>query len=353
MKFNILVTGCQYNYYDAKNIAHLLKRMGYIYVEDDNDADVIVVISCSVRQKPIDRIFGKINKWQKLSQKPKIILTGCILDEDKKKFAKKVDLITSSDNFENDISKFLKFNNSSDIRYNLPSFFPKSELKKTAYIPIMQGCDNFCTYCAVPYTRGRERSRKMSQIIREVKKELDQDNKHIILLGQNVNTYKLSNDDRNSFLKLLKEIDKLQYDFDYNFMSANPRSFSKELLAFLPKAKKWNRHLHLPLQSGNNEILKKMNRKYEVKEYLSIVRSLQRNITDLKLTTDIIVGFPGETKKQFEDTYNICKEVGFNGAYVAQYSPRPGTVAQKKYEDDVPRSAKKYRWNKLNKLINN
>lgn len=365
--FNVLITGCQYNYYDAKNIAHLMQKMGYIYNEDDNTSDVIIVLSCSVRQKPIDRIFGKINKWQKLPQKPKIVMLGCVLDSDKKKFAKKIDLITNIDNFEKDIKNVLDKNDVELVSDEVESFYPKNEPKNTSYVPIMQGCDNFCTYCAVPYTRGREKSRKEEDILDEVKSNIKSGSKHIILLGQNVNKFKQVANSRqqtadsidkihaknNDFLKLIKEVDKLKGDFDYNFISANPMNFSEELIDFLPNAKKWNKHLHLPLQSGNDEILKKMNRNYTVSDYLHIVKKLKTNCKKLKLTTDIIVGFPGETDKQFDDTYELCKEAGYDGAYIAQYSPRDGTYAQKKYEDDIPRSVKKARWAKLNKLVNN
>lgn len=352
-KFHIYILGCQYNYYDAKNIAHQLKKMGYIYCKEEKQADIIIVLSCSVRQKPIDRIFGKIKIWQ--NDKRKIFISGCIMAHDRKKLSQKNVVL-----FEiNKINKYFKILNNNYPKCKEIYFIPKNESNQTAYIPIMQGCNNFCTYCAVPYTRGREISRKPIEIIKEIKKELINEKKHIILLGQNVNSYQfkhqkpnIKNDD-NNFSSLLNKIDRLTGKFDYNFMSPNPRNFSKELIDFLPKAKKWNRHLHLPLQSGNNKILKKMNRKYLVKNYTDIVLNLKSKVLNLKLTTDIIVGFPGETKKQFDDTVKLCKKIDFDGAYINQYSPRKGTLAQKKYEDNVPRIEKKRRWEQLNTLINN
>lgn len=351
--FYIEILGCQYNYYDAKNITHQLEKMGYIYTSLQSRADIVVVLSCSVRQKPIDKLFGKIKNWQKESKK--IFITGCVLEHDRKKLTKKGVIFTPCEEIENNLPNIKDIKNI-EAKY----FTPKNEPPDTAYVPIMQGCNNFCTYCAVPYTRGREVSRNTNDIIAEVRYEIAKGMKHIVLLGQNVNSYKLSadsslrgtNKEIDDFTILLKQIDKLPGDFDYNFVSANPRNFSPSLIDFLPSSKKWNRYLHLPLQSGNNDLLKKMNRKYTVENYLSIIKILRNKSEKFKITTDIIVGFPGETKEQFDDTYNICKQIGFDGAYVAQYSPRPQTLAQKKYEDDVPRMEKKRRWAKLNKLIN-
>lgn len=347
-KFHIYILGCQYNYYDAKNITHQLKKMGYIYIEDEKKANIIIVLSCSVRQKPMDRIFGKIKNWQ--NDNRQIIVTGCVMPHDKKKLSKKGIFFAESNMI---IEHFKPMNIKSCHDIKEIYFIPKNESEKTAYIPIMQGCNNFCTYCAVPYTRGRETSRKPKEIIAEVKTEIKNGKNHIILLGQNVNSYKnLTKNRIDDFTKLLIEIENLVGNFDYNFMSPNPRNFSKDLIEFLPKSKKWEKYIHLPLQSGNDEILKKMNRGYCVKDYLKIISNLKSNIRNLKLTTDIIVGFPGETQKQFNDTVKLCKKIDFDGIYVSQYSPRKGTLAQKKYEDDIPRIEKKKRWEKLNNLFN-
>ncbi|MBM2820513.1 MAG: tRNA-I(6)A37 thiotransferase enzyme MiaB, bifunctional enzyme involved in thiolation [Candidatus Berkelbacteria bacterium] len=215
----------------------------------------------------------------------------------------------------------------------------------TSFIPIMSGCDNFCSYCAVPYTRGREKSRPVSKIIAEVKIALKKRRKKILLLGQNVNSYKYG------FAKLLKKIDNIPGDFEFNFISSNPHDMTDEIVSTFSKLKKWPRELHLAMQSGNDEILKRMNRKYTSGQFLKLVQALKSYIPDLMITTDIIVGFPGETKKQFEDTVKICKKIGFSKAYVSQYSPRPGTVAAK-LKDDIPADEKKKRWKILNNLIN-
>ncbi len=351
MRFAVEILGCQYNYYDAKNITHLLTKMGYIYVNSPRDADIVFILSCSVRQKPVDKIIGKIESLRKQNIKIKTIVTGCVLEEDKKRISDKNGIFVDPD----DIMKYIGSNikNIKSVKsLNEYYFAPADTDPETAFVPIMQGCNNFCTYCAVPYTRGRERSRKISDIISEIKYEINMGRKNIILLGQNVNNFKSSKNNTDDFTNLLVKVDIIPGDFKYNFISANPRNFTKRLVSFLITAKKWNRHLHLPLQSGNNKILKKMNRGYSVKEYCNVVSSLKSEISNLKLTTDVIVGFPGETTKQFTDSVKICKKIDFNGAFVAQYSPRPQTLAQMKFNDNVSREEKKRRWSILNKLIN-
>lgn len=346
MKFSLFISGCQYNYYDAKNITHFLIKMGYIFTKNENQADIIVVLACSVRQKPIDRVFGKLKLWQKLVKKPKIIVCGCILPNDFKKIKTKVNLITNTQNFNTNFKKYFrnKIKNNKIYKCNL-NFIQRGEKNKTAYIPIMQGCNNFCTYCAVPYTRGREISRRQKDIIAEVKKELSLGKKYIILLGQNVCSYS------NNFSDLIKKIDKIPNDFTFNFTSANPRNFNNELINTLPKLEKWQKILHLPLQSGDDKILKKMNRKYTAEQYFRIITKLKSLIPTIRFTTDIIVGFPGETNNQFSNTVKICKKINFNKVYVAQYSPRPGTAAEK-LDDNISSKTKKQRWKTINELIN-
>jgi tRNA-2-methylthio-N6-dimethylallyladenosine synthase len=357
--FSVVILGCQYNYHDAKNITHQLKKMGYIYTTNTKCADIIIILSCAVRQKPMDRIFGKINEFKKNNKNIIIVLAGCVLDKDKKRLSKKVDLITNIDNFQQDISKIIKTNNiktiNKKINISTIDFFPKNEVENSVYVPIIQGCNNFCTYCAVPYTRGREISQSPNKIIANIKLALKNNKKHMILLGQNVNSYKYLSGNSNSiidFTKLLKTIDNINNNFTYNFISPNPRNFPIQLSNFLTISKKWNKHLHLPLQSANDDILKKMNRGYNKSQYLRIVQNLKSKIKNLNLTTDIIVGFPGEKDKHFADTYQICKSLKFTHAYISQYSPREGTFAKKNYEDDVPRSVKYKRWQILNELIN-
>ena len=357
MFYHLFITGCYQNYYDAEHIAHLLEKMGYV-LGDEKNADLIVVLTCSVRQKPLDRIYGKVKNWQKLPKKPKIIITGCVLPHDKKKLKEKVETIIDIDDIEKKLPKILDKKINKKYRTQTECI-PNDLDKNTVLVPIMFGCDNFCSYCAVPYTRGRERSKNEKEIIDEIEKQIKNGKKRIILLGQNVNSYQKRQVTSNKrqgkipFASLLEKVDKINGDFKFNFTSPNPHDFHKSLIDILPKLKKWERVLHLPLQSGDDQILKKMNRRYTSNDYLDIIDNLKYKIKNLKLSTDIIVGFPTETKTQFQNTVNLCKKIGFYKVYVAQYSPRPGTLAYKKYKDDISREEKKRRWRIINDSINN
>lgn len=312
------------NIADSERIAAVLELKGYSPT-DEKRADLIIINACSVRQKAVDRIWGVVKNWQK--QKKEIIITGCVLPSDRKKLAE----------------KGIGYKNFSQIDFD-PNFITYN-LSRITYIPIMAGCDNFCSYCAVPFTRGREKSRAEKEIIDDVERALKNGSKNILLLGQNVNSYKFG------FARLLKKIDNLPAKFAFNFMSSNPHDMTDEIIDTFSKLKKWSHELHLPLQSGDDEILKAMNRKYDSAQYLKLIKNLKLKIKKLVLTTDIIVGFPGETKAQFNNTVKICKKIGFKKAYLGQYSPRPGTVSAK-MDDNVPSLEKKRRWLVLNKLIN-
>jgi len=345
------------NISDSQRIARVLESCG-LKPGSEKEADLIVVNACSVRQSAVDRIYGKLKNWPG----KKILITGCVLPHDKEKLAKKVDLIFAI----KDLPKLPRLMGKRGIKtkdyFRIPPLFPntyhlKLVNKCSAFVPIMTGCDNFCSYCAVPYTRGREISRPFNDIISDIKQALKNGSKEILLLGQNVNSYYKRSSvynrkvDNRHFIKLLTTIDNLPGDFKFNFISSNPHDMSNKLIKTLAKLKKWPRELHLPLQSGDDEILRKMNRKYNRHQYLKLVANLKSQIPDLKLTTDIIVGFPGETKEQFNNTVKLCKKIGFKKAYIAQYSPRPGTAAAK-LKDDVPAKEKKRRWQLLNRLIN-
>ena len=364
--YYIFTLGCQMNISDSQRIATKLEKLGYKSAPEE-EADLVIINACSVRQSAVDRIWGKIKNWK--TAKKKILITGCVLPQDKKKFQEKeIQYFPIPDlgNLEYYLNK-QTINNVSD-RLLYFEILPKNNHHQIAYIPIMTGCDNFCSYCAVPYTRGREISRPMTDVIYEVKGALKDGAKEIWLLGQNVNSYGIKSEIRNTpsgmhsetnskqikndkFIKLLKAIDNIDGEFKFNFISSNPHDMDDELIKTFADLKKWPRQLHLAIQSGDDEILKKMNRKYNSKQFLKLVASLKSLIPDIILTTDIIVGFPGETKKQFENTIKICKKIGFQKAYIAQYSPRPGTIAAK-LEDNVPAIEKKRRWLKLDELIN-
>ncbi|KKQ74086.1 MAG: MiaB family RNA modification protein [Berkelbacteria bacterium GW2011_GWB1_38_5] len=388
-KYFILTLGCQMNVSDSQRIATKLESVGYKSASE-KEADLVIVNACSVRQKAVDRIWGGIKNWSRDGKK--ILITGCVLPSDKKKFFDRNVKFFDIKNLKNIINfidkySFILENKRISSKSSLDYFHiePKQN-SKVAYIPIMTGCDNFCSYCAVPYTRGREVSRPMDDIMAEVKDAIKNNTKEIWLLGQNVNSYGIKSKHGHSeppagseespanagshirertfiniqddtinnkdFIKLLKEIDNLPGNFKFNFMSSNPHDMSDEIIKTFSELKKWPRELHLAMQSGDDEILKKMNRKCTSTQFLTLIKKLKEKIPTIIIGTDIIVGFPGETKTQFNNTVKICKKIGFEKAYAAQYSPRPGTVSAK-MEDNVSAEEKKRRWLVLDKLINN
>lgn len=313
---------------DSERITGFLENKGYKKAPNIQGADLIIVNACSVRQSAIDRIFGLEPKLKKI--KAKKILTGCILKSDKNKFKEYFDEVL-------DINEFL----GKDYLCITPNYV----FKNSALIPIMTGCDNFCTYCVVPYTRGRETSRSIKEIINEAKCLIRKGYKEITLLGQNVNSYKYN------FSKLLKKLNTLSGDFKIRFITNHPKDFSDELINTIANCKKISKEIHLPIQSGDNEILKKMNRGYTVQQYKNLVKKINQKIPNVKLSTDVIVGFPGETKKQFENTVKLFKEIKYNLAYINKYSTRANTAAAK-LKDNISPQEKKTRWNILNDIIN-
>lgn len=330
-KYYLKVFGCQMNESDSQRIASFLEQQRYQNTDKMENADLIVVAACSVRQSAIDRIFGLNRKFKKL--KAKKILTGCVIKSDKPKFLKFFDEVLSINEL---------------LGKNYLELQPKHGNSKSAYVPIMTGCDNFCTYCAVPYTRGRETSRPVKNIVNEIKTLIKRGFREIILLGQNVNSYK---DGKINFPKLLRFVSDVSGDFTIKFMTSHPKDFSDELINVIAESPKISREIHLPVQSGDNIILEKMNRKYTHEHYVDLINKIKNKIPEARFTTDVIVGFPGETKKQFEGTVKLFKEINFDLAYINKYSTRQGTVAAK-FKDDVPLAEKKRRWEILKELVN-
>jgi len=332
MEYHIITFGCQMNKSDSERIATILEDIGYQVTPEIKGADLIVVNMCSVRQSAVDRIYGLIPKFKKLKEKNsnlKTVLTGCILKEDKRKFRKFFDEIWINKNY---------FEVSPKRKY------------RVAYIPISNGCNYRCSYCVIPFTRGPLVCRDHHQILNEVSEAVNQGFKEIWLLGQIVNMYISPTDPSIDFAKLLKKIDDIPGDFKFFFTSPHPKNFSDELIDTLAKCKKFGKYLNLPVQSGDDEILKRMGRNYKVKEYKELVRKIREKIPGINLSTDVIVGFPGETKKQFENTVKLFKEIKFNNAYIAKYSPRPGTAAFK-LKDNVSLEEKKKREKCLRSLL--
>ncbi len=334
MKYHIITYGCQMNCSDSERIATVFEKVGYKKALKIDRAGLIIVNMCSVRQSAVDRIYGLIPKFNKLkttNYKLQTILTGCILKKDRKKLAQHFDYIL-------DIKDLSKANLEIEPRY---SCFP------LAYIPISTGCNYFCSYCVIPYTRGSEVCRAAEDILIEAKNLIDKGYKEIWLLGQNVNSYRNKNI---NFPKLLKMLNNIPGNFWIRFTSPQPRDFSNELIEIMTECEKISPYLNLPVQSGDNEILKKMNRNYKIEEYRELVKKIRKKIPDITLSTDVIVGFPGETKTQFKNTVNLLKEIKYDMAYISQYSVRPGTAAAK-MEDNVPKPEKKERERILTEIL--
>ena len=345
--------GCQANLADSEKIENYLLSAGLTPVKDYKKAGWVIINSCSVRQSAENRVYGLVNNLKKLkieNLKPaspvgglKIIITGCMLYHPIGYLEKR---LPGVDYFVriSDWPEFIKaqFNTS---RCRSEKVVSVAEYKGYALVPIMEGCNNFCAYCVVPYARGREQSRPMKGIINKVKDLIKKGHYKVLLLGQNVNSY-----DSMSFATLLTELNKIKKLKKIAFLSSNPWDLTDDIIEAmaLPKI---TRHLHLPVQSGDKEILRKMNRKYTPLQYIELVDKIRKRIPDIKISTDIIVGFPGETKKQFQHTVDLCRKIGFCQAFINKYSPRPGTIAYK-MEDNIPIAEKKRRWRALDDLIN-
>jgi len=356
MKYFIITYGCQMNKSDSERIAFLLKKIGYKKAPSIQEANLVVINMCAVRQSAVDRVYGKIKEINKLKKKKKIktLLTGCIPKKDLERFKNYFDYILHIKSLPcwKEFLKhksFLYYPNSRSQTFNRK--FDIIYLKQRALysnnfstlIPISTGCDNFCSFCIVPFTRGPLSNRDHKEIIKEAENAIKKGSKEIWLLGQNVNAYISPTDPSVNFAELLKKIESIDGDFWIRFTSCNPKDFSEELIDTMANSKKITKYLNLPVQSGDNYILKKMNRPYTISEYKKLVKKIRKKIPDIALSTDIIVGFCQETKKRFQNTVKLFKEVKFDMAYIAQYSPRPGTKAAQIFKDDVPKEEKERR----------
>ena len=389
------------NWSDSERIATVLEDAGYSPVLNINEANLIVINMCSVRQSAVDRVYGIIQKIQKLKTNlypkglrrnvgaygagtPKAILSGCILKKDLEKFKNHFDYILSIKTLKLwpeflKKEKYFYYPDPRDPKFNEKSRIDYLKTKSknlnnfSAFVPISTGCNNFCTYCVVPYTRGPEFSRQAENILNEVKTLIEQGCKEIWLLGENVNSYKseirnpksetnsklkIQNSKQTNFSNLLRMINNIPGNFWIRFTSSHLKDFSDELIETMAKCKKVTPYLNLPVQSGDDEILKKMNRPYTVKQYKNLVRKIRNAFKkyrkDLEknifLSTDIIVGFPEETKKQLKNTAKLFKEIKFDMAYISRYSPRLGTAAAKT-EDDVSSKEKAQREKVLTEIL--
>jgi len=366
-KFLIRTYGCQMNEHDTEVMAGIFIQLGYEPTENIEEANVILMNTCAIRENAENRVFGELGHLKPLKLKnPDLLIgvCGCMSQEEAviKKILKtynQVDMIFGTHNIhrlpeilnEAYLSKEMVvevWSKEGDVIENLPKV-RKGNTK--AWVNIMYGCDKFCTYCIVPYTRGKERSRLPEDIIQEVRSLAAQGYKEITLLGQNVNAYGKDFEDRNYRLgDLMDELHKIDIP-RIRFTTSHPRDFDDHLIEVLAKKGNLVEHIHLPVQSGSSDMLKIMARKYTRESYLELVRKIRKAIPDVALTTDIIVGFPNETEEQFEETLSLYKEVGFEMAYTYVYSPREGTPAAK-MKDNVPLEVKKDRLQRLNDVVN-
>jgi tRNA-2-methylthio-N6-dimethylallyladenosine synthase len=361
MKYHLITLGCQMNLSDGERVTSVLEESGYSWTDNEEEAGLIGILACSVRQKAIDKVYSRINKWQKWKNKRNLItfISGCLLPGDHEKLLKLFDItfqmkdlqklpelisqygITTSAHLKSGIDPY---NINIEEFWNVkPSY--KSDFE--AFIPIQNGCDKFCTFCAVPYTRGREVSRPSRDIIAEVALLVEKGYKSITLLGQNVNSYGLDKKGEEiSFAQLLREIgelgNRLDREFWVYFTSPHPRDMNVEVIETIASYRVLAKQIHLPMQSGDDKVLMRMNRKHNMDRYRSIVQSIRQLIPEATLFTDIIVGFTGETVEQFENTRLAMEEFAFNMSYTAIYSPRPGAISHR-WEDDIPLEEKKRR----------
>lgn len=350
--------GCQGNVADSEHIKGMLVEMGYELCNAPEEADMIIYNTCAIREHAEDRVFGNVGALKRLkSENPNLIiaLCGCMVQqphitEKLKESYPFVSLIFGTHvlhRLPELLSKVLCSGkrvfciDDSDgvIAEGMPNSRDSGE---NAWLPIMYGCNNFCTYCIVPYVRGRERSRDPETVLFEAKQLINQGYKKLTLLGQNVNSYGKDSETGVDFSELLKRIDASEGDFKFDFMTSHPRDCSERLIDTLASSKHFCGHLHLPVQSGNNRILKEMNRHYTRERYLELVHYAKEKMPDIDLTTDIIVGFPGETYEEFLDTVSLVKEVEYGSMFTFIFSPRNGTRAAS-MPDPVPK-AEKSRW---------
>ena len=374
-KYSILTMGCQLNENDSEKLCGMLEEMGYQKTESQQDADLALFNTCCVRENAEDKLFGKLGELKKLKEQRGTIIAigGCMMQE--KHITDKIkssypytDIIFGTHTlhkFPEDLYKAIeekrKIEDVLDIDGEVYEGLPiKRDSNIKASVTIMNGCNNFCSYCIVPYVRGRERSREPRAIIEEVRQIAKQGYKEVTLLGQNVNSYLRVEREKgiefeqyegvNSFATLLRAINKIEGIERIRFVSPHPKDFTDDVIDAIAECDKVCKLVHLPLQSGNTKVLKEMNRKYTKEQYLNLVEKMKNKIPNLTLSTDIIVGFPGETDEEFEDTLDVVRKVKFEQVYMFIYSKRVGTPGAR-MENQVPEEIKHIRFDKLKELV--
>ena len=366
-KYHIVTYGCQMNVHESEKIAGILRRVGYQEETTLEDADIIVFNTCCIRENAENHAFGNIGALKKLKKrKPHLLIAvgGCMTQEKGKTDVLKekfpfIDIMFGALNLE-DLETLIKRKKSQkkrviEVRETEGEIVEFDDAYRTSYpnawVNIMYGCNNFCSYCIVPYVRGRERSRKPENIINEVKKLVAEGYKEITLLGQNVNSYGSDGKTGMTFAELLDNIASIEGKFRVRFMTSHPKDFNEDVVKVMQKHRKICRLVHLPVQSGSNDILKAMNRRYTREKYLDEVKMLKSYFPEAEITTDIIVAFPGETEEDYLQTEALVKEVDFASAFTFVYSPRQGTKAAT-MENQIPADVQKHRITRLVDLVN-
>lgn len=367
MKYHIVTFGCAANEADSERVAGYYRSRGYTKARSIKSATDVVINTCMIREKAEHRVYGLVHnlsqektRRQAQGKSLKIVVTGCMVGMAvREKTGKMLSLLAKKMPA---VDEFLPIE---EVGFD---HAPIRTDNTHAWVPISNGCNNFCTFCVVPFTRGREISRPFDDILLECFQLAGKGYTRVTLVGQNVNSYGADLKKKNAkityvkhlgrlriptlFPFLLKEMCKIDGLKTIDFISSNPWDFSDELIEVMAKNPKISRHIHLPIQSGDSTMLKRMNRWYSAEEYLTLVQKLKKNVPGITISTDFIVGFCGETEEQFENTVSLAREVGFSKAYVSMYSDRPMTAAHTAYKDDVPHAEKKRRWLILEELIN-
>lgn len=356
MKYFIKTFGCQMNFSDSERIQTYLESNDFKPIENIDFADLVIFNTCGVRQTAEDRVYGHVHNLRKNNPKVLIVITGCLAHRKdvQLKLKNKADIflpIKKIQKLDQYIKKLHDSGKSTKIKDgpsdNYLDLIPKYEKKESILVPIMTGCNNFCSYCVVPYARGRQWSRPFLQITNEIEQANQGSCTKVLLLGQNVNSYKYR---KITFPILLDRLSKKYPKITFSFLTSHPKDFSDELIKVIADNKNISKTIHLPIQTGSDKILRAMNRHYTKKHYLEIIKKIKKHIPDARFSTDIIVGFPGETLNDFQKTVSVFKRINFIQAFVNKYSPRPGTAAEK-LGDPIPLEEKKRRERELRSLL--
>ena len=361
MKYFLLPFGCQMNLSDTERVRTVLQQMGYEPTDNEEEANLLGIVACSVRQKGIDKVYGRIEKWNAMKNRKNVItfVSGCILPADRVRFLKLFDLVFTMNELPKLPNMIRQYGVITPMREvnpsaNMEPFWEINPMRASAfeaYIPIQNGCNNFCTYCAVPYTRGREVSRPSEEILNEVKELVEKDYKSITLLGQNVNSYGLDKKGSEiNFAELLRRIGEYGKasgkEFWVYYTAPHPRDMEDEIIEVMAQYDCLAKQIHIPIQSGDDVMLQRMNRHHDLERYRHIIQTIRRVLPTATIFTDIIVGFTHESEEEFENTRKAMEEFKYNMAFIAQYSVREGAVASK-WEDDVPKEVKRQRYHRL------